>query len=282
MKNFGINQVGIQKYQTGTVKGGSQPQQYSGSWGDKGNKIHKPNGHRSILDNGWIPTKRLKKGTYGLIKKHRGGGSAIPTVEEYIAQQIEARKQAALDKSLTRTLPAYPLKNEVMSEQEWNDSLVKREQSTRNSVLPQSIKALNIVGIDSERRAGYANYVGSNCIGPTCAKTAADNYGVDFIGSQQFRDNHANYGFKKVDNKSVKPGDIVIDVEQGQGSHTMMFNRKDNNNVMRFNHSNGGFQKENIRKDAKYPFKGVMETYTFVGTPSDSIQWRNEYKHKYE
>jgi hypothetical protein len=51
----------------------------------KGNKIHKPNGHRSILDNGWIPTKRLKKGTYGLIKKHRGGGSAIPTVEEYIA-----------------------------------------------------------------------------------------------------------------------------------------------------------------------------------------------------
>jgi hypothetical protein len=71
-----------------------------------------------------------------------------------------------------------------MTEQEWNDSLVKREQSTRNSVLPQSIKALNIVGIDSERRAGYANYVGSNCIGPTCAKTAADNYGVDFIGSQ--------------------------------------------------------------------------------------------------
>jgi hypothetical protein len=35
----------------------------------KGAEIHKPNGHRSILDNGWIPTKRLKKGTYGLIKK---------------------------------------------------------------------------------------------------------------------------------------------------------------------------------------------------------------------
>ena len=34
----------------------------------EGAKIHKPNGHRSILDNGWIPTKRLKKGTYGLIK----------------------------------------------------------------------------------------------------------------------------------------------------------------------------------------------------------------------
>ena len=31
-------------------------------------KIHKPSGHRSILDNGWIPTTRLKKGTYGFIK----------------------------------------------------------------------------------------------------------------------------------------------------------------------------------------------------------------------
>ena len=35
---------------------------------EEGAKIHKPNGHRAITDNGWIPTKRLKKGTYGLIK----------------------------------------------------------------------------------------------------------------------------------------------------------------------------------------------------------------------
>lgn len=34
---------------------------------EDGSKIHKPYGHRSILDNGWIPTKRLKKGTYGSI-----------------------------------------------------------------------------------------------------------------------------------------------------------------------------------------------------------------------
>ena len=35
---------------------------------EDGAKIHKPGGHRSILDNGWIPTTRLKKGTYGFIK----------------------------------------------------------------------------------------------------------------------------------------------------------------------------------------------------------------------
>ena len=36
---------------------------------EEGAKIHKPNGHRAITDNGWIPTKRLKKGTYGLTNK---------------------------------------------------------------------------------------------------------------------------------------------------------------------------------------------------------------------
>ena len=40
MKNFGINQVGIQKYQTGTVKGGLQPQQYSVPYLKKGSGIH--------------------------------------------------------------------------------------------------------------------------------------------------------------------------------------------------------------------------------------------------
>ena len=40
----------------------------------KGDKIHKPYGHRSILDNGWEPTKRLKYGKYGFIKSNKFGG----------------------------------------------------------------------------------------------------------------------------------------------------------------------------------------------------------------
>lgn len=44
-------------------------QHYTPQTMKKGAKLHKPFGHRSVLDNGWIPTKRLKKGTYGLIKK---------------------------------------------------------------------------------------------------------------------------------------------------------------------------------------------------------------------
>lgn len=62
MKNFGINQVGIQKYQTGTVKGGLQPQQYSGSWGDRG----QGNELQSAFENGlsWVADKVVNAGDY--------------------------------------------------------------------------------------------------------------------------------------------------------------------------------------------------------------------------
>ena len=62
MKNFGINQVGIQKYQTGTVRGGLQPQQYSGSWGDRG----QGNELQSTFENGlsWIGDKVMNAGNY--------------------------------------------------------------------------------------------------------------------------------------------------------------------------------------------------------------------------
>lgn len=62
MKNFGINQVGIQKYQTGTVKGDLQPQQYSGSWGDRG----QGNELQSAFENGlsWIGDKVMNAGDY--------------------------------------------------------------------------------------------------------------------------------------------------------------------------------------------------------------------------
>ena len=45
MKNFGIKQIGF--HQTGTVKGGLQPQQYSGTWGNRG----KGNEIQSTLEN---------------------------------------------------------------------------------------------------------------------------------------------------------------------------------------------------------------------------------------
>lgn len=60
MKNFGIKQIGF--HQTGTVKGGLQPQQYSGSWGDRG----QGNELQSAFENGlsWIGDKVINAGDY--------------------------------------------------------------------------------------------------------------------------------------------------------------------------------------------------------------------------
>lgn len=60
MKNFGIKQIGF--HQTGTVKGGLQPQQYSGSWGDRG----QGNELQSALENGlsWAADKVMNFGDY--------------------------------------------------------------------------------------------------------------------------------------------------------------------------------------------------------------------------
>lgn len=60
MKNFGIKQIGF--HQTGTVKGGLQPQQYSGSWGDRG----QGNELQSAFENGlsWIGDKIMNAGDY--------------------------------------------------------------------------------------------------------------------------------------------------------------------------------------------------------------------------
>lgn len=60
MKNFGIRQIGF--HQTGTVRGGLQPQQYSGSWGDRG----QGNELQSAFENGlsWIGDKIINAGDY--------------------------------------------------------------------------------------------------------------------------------------------------------------------------------------------------------------------------
>lgn len=69
---------------------------------EEGSKIHKPDGHRSILDNGWITIKRLKKGTYGLIKKHLTGGEVTPDYKNTVNDEWSSDqnwKYSFLDKN---------------------------------------------------------------------------------------------------------------------------------------------------------------------------------------
>lgn len=79
----------------------------------------------------------------GIISKYDGGGKVIPTQEEYITEQIAARKAAALEKSLSRTMPRVP--QGIKTGERWN---------------PVTKKVEDIL----------------EC-GPSCAYTFSDNYG---------------------------------------------------------------------------------------------------------
>lgn len=243
------------------------------------------------IEDGLLFTENYKK-FYPKGKTFVDGGSknSIPTQEEYIAQQIANKRTSALDKSRNRIYPRVPMSGTRMTEEEWLADLNNREDDIRNAMqsgylTPFLRNKLNsdLRAVTTERNMGYDAYRGTGePLGSSCTATAFDNYGMDIISSELFRQNHEKYGFKNISNFDVQPSDIVIDVENGKGSHTMMLNSgtvADNN--LRFNASNGGFEPQHIRKNAKYPFKGSMESYTFVGTPADSTQWINEYKEMY-
>ncbi len=88
MKNFGIKQIGF--HQTGTVKGGLQPQQYSGSWGDRG----QGNELQSAFENGlsWVGDKVMNFWDYVDKGIDKGAdfifGESQPTEKQLLTQQL--------------------------------------------------------------------------------------------------------------------------------------------------------------------------------------------------
>lgn len=199
--------------------------------------------------------KQAREGNPGLkywewkaIPKYDEGGKVIPTQEEYIAEQIAARKAAALEKSLSRTTPRVP--QGIKTGERWN---------------PITKKVEDIL----------------EC-GPSCAYTFSDNYGQNWMGSEDFKQNHTNYGWKQVPWEQRQPGNAVLIVDDsGTAKHTMMYDSDNAQGQPLFNHSNGGHDESAIRKKAKYPHHNPYLTYEFVGTPADSTQWINDYKKLY-
>lgn len=190
----------------------------------------------------------LKYWEWKNIPKYDEGGKVIPTQEEYIAEQIAARKAAALEKSLSRTMPRVP--QGIKTGERWN---------------PVTKKVEDI----------------HEC-GPSCAYTFSDNYGQNWMGSEDFKQNHANYGWKQVPWEQRQPGNAVLIVDDsGTAKHTMMYDSDNAQGQPLFNHSNGGHDESAIRKKAKYPHHNPYLTYEFVGTPADSTQWINDYKKIY-
>ena len=139
MKNFGIKQIGF--HQTGTVKGGLQPQQYSGSWGDRG----KGNELQSGFENGlsWITDKVMNAGDYledglsYLIGSIPGGKFDGEQMVENNRRRREAEDNGALgyeyvsgefkDIQITRVAPTLPtpLKNPTPEISNLYNALIK-------------------------------------------------------------------------------------------------------------------------------------------------------------
>lgn len=173
----------------------------------------------------------------------------VPTLEEYIAEQINLTRNAAVNKSLTRTMPRVP--KGIKRGERWNPVTKKVEPIYEN--------------------------------GNSCAYTFADNYNQNWTSSEDFRQNHDKYGFKEVNWNDRKAGDCVLVIgDDNVAKHTMMYDSDNSVGQPLYNHSNGGYDESAIRKKAKYPVPlNNKLTYTFVGTPADSTQWINKYKQLY-
>ena len=222
----------------------------------------------------------------GRTKARFGLEDGVPTQEEYIAQQIAAKRAAALDKSRNRTESTIPLVERKLSPEEINfrNRIGYAKINQLQDELIQSIDNKQAANIKKEIDKELANLKKTTtlCQGASCIYTATDNYGKQYrvSGNQTFAANPSKYGFKEVSNDSIQPSDIVQFVDRNVPYHAVIYDSKDDKGENLYNYSDGGYGAKNIKIKKHMPGNNY-KTYTFVGTSADSTQWINEYKQKY-
>ena len=225
--------------------------------------------------------------------KHADGGPLGEenlSLEDFIAQKINEKRAAALDKSRNRTsvrIPMVPNKRPIdVWEGLLNNNIEYTEESLSRAMAEgnKKLAALRQEELDSylkEKDKGYPKLVpGANCM-----YNAGDCYGLNIPGNQTFVAKHKELGFKKAPKGSMEPGDIVQDVRGGTPIHAMIYDGKDTEGNLLFNYArgNGYADLENgYVKQGNYPLPiKDFDVYKYVGTPADSTQWINEYKEMY-
>lgn len=221
------------------------------------------------------------------------GGGEILTLDDYITQQIAARKAAALDKSRNRTSIRVPMIPNTTPENVWRKTLMEDigayEESLSRAMAEGATDMANIFKKEldyllKQEELGYPAMINAS----NCMYNASDCYGLNIPGNQTFVAKHKKLGFKKAPKGSMEPGDIVQDVRGGRPFHAMIYDSKDSKGNLLFNYAKGhtGYDafdmNENYVKQGKYilPIKDY-DVYKFVGTQADSTQWINEYKEIY-
>lgn len=223
----------------------------------------------------------------------------VPTREEYITSKIDSTINAALNKSRTRIEPAVyyiPLTEENKDYYKENiiDASYWRDQYSLEAAIAANehnyeryYEMMNAAKNAAKDISNYKKIIRDNCSpGPSCMYTTTDNFGKQYLvpGTQTFVANPQKYGFKQIDTKNRKEGDVQIEVNSNNVPvHGMIFDGYDKNNKPLFNYSSGGMDSRSIKKHAKYPIAlgDRIDTYRFVGTPADSVRWTNEYNKLY-
>ena len=168
-------------------------------------------------------------------KYDEGTNKVVPTEEEYITQQIDAKKVAALAAFRNATEPVLPIIN---------------GQPNVNS----------------------------------CIYTALNMYGKKYAtpGNWTFYDDPGKHGFKQKKIIDAQPSDLIQVFDGNKPYHMMMLDGYDDKGLPLYNYSRGvkGDSSDIVKSKTNFPNTRKL-AYEFVGTPSDSIQWKNEYKQLY-
>lgn len=275
----------------------------------------------SMRDRAFLIRQAVKNGItdIGSIRdtwEHRfDGNSNHPTEDEYIAQKADSVRLAALNKARNRTELTAPIIRYIEAEENLSNlsayrstvsdlahkallRLRQAEEKLANSKFgsQEYLKAYrekesasdlyHEQSLSANRAYKYPYGIRDRVAehGASCIYTVTGDYNKPVSGNCTFKENANKYGFKKIDNKDIKPGDIVQFGKDAPG-HAMMANTaytEDVNN-MRYNGSSGGDEEDAIRINSKYPAGSWddVTAYRYVGNSADSLQWKNEHSQRY-
>lgn len=227
---------------------------------------------------------------YDRIKRFGGDSDE----DKYIKQKADSVIQAALHKSRTRKNVEVPLVDDPEYDKKLQAAYEVMITAQNDTIDPFARDILkDMFGIEGPSKAKIANDMAdryykllrhpNKSVGATCMYNASDCYGKEHRvpGNQTFKENPKKYGFNKIPIKDAKEGDLVqvINKYDGVPNHAMIINDVSNPDSLTFNYVDGGDEERNIKINAKYPIDDMYtyDAYRFVGSPQDSVKWKNEY-----
>lgn len=250
----------------------------------------------------------LKGGVLKLseMKKHYNSfANGGPTEDEYIAKRANEERLSALERSRTMTEPIVPKITNPETQEEFLE-----KQKKLYSQLERSREYLKEKG-DVRDVSSLSSYLSSNRFykddytkyaiehinntlptigeekysptvdGKSCMATASGVYCKNASGNQTFKATPDKYGFRKIPESEMLPGDLVqYYSSKGIPEHALIFDSLDEDGKPLYNYSNGGNDPQSIKIRGRYP-TGKKDVYRFVGDSADSTKWRQEYRNKY-